>query len=76
MADKAKIKAAEKATDAAEDQWAAIYKAVHAPRWTNGAGVYTDRLAIKARLMEIRQAADSAYKALDVPWPSDEDYDD
>ncbi len=71
------INLARKATDAAEDQWAKAYDLLTKDRWVNGAGVYTDKLAILGRLADLEAAAAAARRALHgIPWPVDADYEE
>jgi hypothetical protein len=66
---------AEKATDAAEQQWSRAFDLVVKDRWVNGCSVYTDRTAIISRLHDLEAAAVAARRALEaVPWPTDADY--
>lgn len=74
---KANIRAAETATDEAEKCWQLIYAAVHAPRWTNGYGVYDQRADVITALLEIDEQARKALTILRAhdDWPNNEDYD-
>jgi hypothetical protein len=70
------IAAAAAATTATEDAIGRIERALRAPRFVNGFGVYSDRSTVVANLGAARFAVEAAITAIrSCPWPSAADYD-
>ena len=70
-----RINAAAAATTATEEAIGRIERALRAPRFVNGFGIYSDRSTVIANLGAARFAVEAAITAIrSVPWPTDADY--
>jgi hypothetical protein len=71
------IGAAASATTATEDAIGRIERALRAPLFVNGFGVYSDRSTVIASLGAARFGVEAALTAIrSYPWPTDENYGD
>ncbi len=73
---KAKIVAAELASDCAVGEWRAAVASLGENLGMNGYGILRDPSELRAKLLEARQHIDKGLLYLaDVQWPTNADYD-
>ena len=70
------IRRAAAAADVILEGHNAALQALHAPLWTNGAGVLSDPHMVRANLHRARKAIDMALDAMNSldGWPREQDY--
>lgn len=73
---KAKIRAAAKRCEVAEQSWRAAAHAINGSISTNGYGIHHDRFQLRHKLLEAQKHIEQSLATLTgIEWPIDSDYD-
>jgi hypothetical protein len=70
-----KVNAAIKASSEVQYSWNAAMESLRGSVTTNGYGIYSDRSALRNKLVEAKASIDKALQTMSaIDWPTDDDY--